>query len=113
VGAAPINWAIMNGEKETGITTFKLQHEIDTGNILLQEKIRISDNETAGELHDKLKILAAHYWLKLLQASPIIRYKSWRNLDLAATTRQISGMHLKFLRDTCRINWNESISLGA
>ena len=47
-GAAPINWAIINGEKETGVTTFKLQQEIDTGNILLQEKIKISDSETAG-----------------------------------------------------------------
>src|SRR5947209_6945366 len=54
-GAAPINWAIINGEKETGITTFKLKHEIDTGDILLQTKIAISENETAGELHDKMK----------------------------------------------------------
>ena len=54
-GAAPINWAIINGEKETGATTFKLQHEIDTGNILLQERMRIGDDETAGELHDRMK----------------------------------------------------------
>src|SRR3954470_768907 len=47
-GAAPINWAIINGEKETGVTTFKLQHQIDTGNILLQEKIPVHDDETAG-----------------------------------------------------------------
>jgi methionyl-tRNA formyltransferase len=52
-GAAPINWAIINGEKETGITTFKLKHVIDTGDILLQEKISIGENETAGELHDR------------------------------------------------------------
>ncbi len=58
-GAAPINWAIINGEKETGITTFKLQQEIDTGNILLQEKVSINENETAGELHDVLKKLGA------------------------------------------------------
>src|SRR5436190_10544528 len=51
-GAAPINWAIINGEKETGVTTFKLKHEIDTGDILLQEKTQIDENETAGELHD-------------------------------------------------------------
>ena len=63
-GAAPINWAIINGEKETGITTFKLQHEIDTGNILLQEKISIDENETAGELHDKLKALGAKAYCK-------------------------------------------------
>ncbi|MEY3619927.1 MAG: hypothetical protein RLZZ391_293 [Bacteroidota bacterium] len=51
-GAAPINWAIINGEKETGVTTFRLQHAIDTGDILLQERIPITENMTAGELHD-------------------------------------------------------------
>ena len=66
-GAAPINWAIINGEKETGITTFKLQHEIDTGNILLQEKIEIGENETAGELHDRLKELGASVLLKTIE----------------------------------------------
>src|SRR6188472_4079557 len=58
-GAAPINWAIIHGEKETGATTFKLQHEIDTGNILLQEKITIGDDETAGEQHDRMKEVGA------------------------------------------------------
>jgi methionyl-tRNA formyltransferase len=53
-GAAPINWAIINGEKETGVTTFKLQHTIDTGPILLQASVPIENNETAGTLHDKL-----------------------------------------------------------
>src|SRR5580693_248498 len=54
-GAAPINWAIINGEKQTGLTTFLLQHEIDTGDILLQEKIPIGNEETAGELHDRMR----------------------------------------------------------
>ena len=63
-GAAPINWAIINGEKETGVTTFKLQHEIDTGNILLQEKIEIGENETAGELHDRMKEIGAQFLVK-------------------------------------------------
>ena len=58
-GAAPVNWAVINGEKETGVTTFKLKHEIDTGNILLQEKIPIRDDETAGELHDRMKEIGA------------------------------------------------------
>ena len=53
-GAAPINWAIINGEIETGVTTFFLQHEIDTGNIILQEKISRAENENAGDIHDKL-----------------------------------------------------------
>src|SRR5450755_2261104 len=63
-GAAPINWAIINGEKETGVTTFKLQQEIDTGNILLQEKIKIGDEENAGELHDRMMELGADLLLK-------------------------------------------------
>jgi methionyl-tRNA formyltransferase len=58
-GAAPINWAIINGEKETGATTFKLQHEIDTGSILLQEKVKISEEMNAGELHDELMVKGA------------------------------------------------------
>jgi methionyl-tRNA formyltransferase len=66
-GAAPINWAIINGEKETGITTFKLKHEIDTGDILLQEKIEIGENETAGELHDRLKELGAQVLVKTVE----------------------------------------------
>jgi methionyl-tRNA formyltransferase len=66
-GAAPINWAIINGEKETGVTTFKLQHEIDTGNILLQEKIEIGENETAGELHDRMKDMGAQLLVKTVE----------------------------------------------
>src|SRR5580698_3095146 len=65
-GAAPINWAIINGEKETGVTTFKLQHEIDTGNILLQEKIEIVPTETAGELYERLKEIGAGLLLKTI-----------------------------------------------
>jgi methionyl-tRNA formyltransferase len=58
-GAAPINWAVINGEKETGVTTFKLKHEIDTGDILLQESFSIGENETAGEVHDRMKEIGA------------------------------------------------------
>ena len=63
-GAAPINWAIINGEKETGVTTFKLQHEIDTGNILLQERFPIGENETAGEVHDRMKEIGGRLLVK-------------------------------------------------
>ncbi|MCR6722030.1 MAG: hypothetical protein NVV59_17470 [Chitinophagaceae bacterium] len=58
-GAAPINWAVINGEKETGVTTFQLQHEIDTGAILLQESFPIGPNDTAGEVHDRMKEIGA------------------------------------------------------
>ena len=66
-GAAPINWAIINGEKETGVTTFKLQQQIDTGNILLQQKIPITETETAGTLHDKMMHVGADLLLETLQ----------------------------------------------
>lgn len=58
-GAAPINWAVINGEKETGVTTFKLKHEIDTGNILLQEKFTIEPTDTAGTVHDTMMKIGA------------------------------------------------------
>ena len=59
-GAAPINWAVINGEKETGVTTFKLKAAIDTGNILLQDKLPISESDTAGTIHDKMMVLGAN-----------------------------------------------------
>jgi methionyl-tRNA formyltransferase len=58
-GAAPINWAIINGEKETGVTTFFLTHEIDTGKIILQEKLPVSETDNAGTVHDRLMVLGA------------------------------------------------------
>lgn len=58
-GAAPINWAVINGEIETGVTTFKLKHEIDTGDVLLQQRFAIAENDTAGEVHDRMKEMGA------------------------------------------------------
>ena len=66
-GAAPINWAIINGEKETGVTTFKLKHEIDTGDILMQESFPIGENDTAGEVHDKMKEIGAGVLLQTIR----------------------------------------------
>jgi methionyl-tRNA formyltransferase len=66
-GAAPISWAVINGEKETGVTTFKLRHEIDTGNILLQESLPIGEDETAGEVHDKMKDIGARLLVKTVK----------------------------------------------
>src|SRR5699024_2261864 len=65
-GAAPINWAIINGETETGVTTFKLQHEIDTGQIIDQQTVPIEPDETAGQLHDKLMKAGAQLLLNTL-----------------------------------------------
>lgn len=67
-GAAPINWAIANGEMETGVTTFFLKHEIDTGDILFNAKMPIDDDDTAGDLHDKMMFVGADLVLKSVQA---------------------------------------------
>ncbi|MCC7030847.1 MAG: methionyl-tRNA formyltransferase, partial [Chitinophagaceae bacterium] len=66
-GAAPINWAIIRGEQHTGVTTFRLQHAIDTGNILMQQRVDIDRQETAGTLHDKLMTVGANLMVKTLQ----------------------------------------------
>lgn len=66
-GAAPINWAVINGEKETGLTTFMLKHEIDTGNMILQERIAIGDNEDVGSVHDRLMELSKQMVLKTVR----------------------------------------------
>lgn len=66
-GAAPINWAIIRGEKETGVTTFKLQHAIDTGNILLQESLAIKPEDNVGTVHDKMMVLGADLVVKTLK----------------------------------------------
>ncbi len=66
-GAAPINWAVINGEKETGVTTFKLKHEIDTGDILLQESFAIGEDETAGEVHDRMKEIGAQLLVRTVE----------------------------------------------
>lgn len=118
-GAAPINWAIINGEKETGVTTFKLQHEIDTGNILLQEKMDISDDETAGTLHDKMMITGGELLLKtinqleegsLKEVDQLSAPDSYRDkLQLPITIGTAILRHApKIFTETCEIDWNKS-----
>jgi methionyl-tRNA formyltransferase len=105
-GAAPINWAIINGEIETGVTTFKLQHEIDTGNILLQEKLPIGENETAGEVHDKMMKTGASLLVKTIQGIA--------EGSLTGKPQQITGETIKhapkIYTDTCKINWENNIT---
>ncbi len=74
-GAAPINWAIINGEKETGVSTFFLKHEIDTGDLLFQEKIEIGENDSFGNLYHRLKIIGAELVIKTLQSIEKKEYK--------------------------------------
>lgn len=103
-GAAPINWAIINGEKETGITTFRLQHAIDTGDILLQTTLPITENETAGELHDIMKEEGAELLLKtLLEICEETIQPAPQNK--ADETRHAPKLNTA----TCEIDWNKTI----
>jgi len=102
-GAAPINWAIINGERETGVTTFQLQHAIDTGAILLQDRIAITPNMTAGELHDKMMIVGANLLVKTLNSLFNNSIKSIPQNDSA----NIKHAPKIFTKD-CEINWNKT-----
>jgi methionyl-tRNA formyltransferase len=105
-GAAPINWAIINGEPYTGVTTFKLQHAIDTGNILLQEKIMIDEHDDAGTLHDRMKETGATLLLETIKGIAA------GSLDEQPQESLTSGMPLKhapkIFTETCAIDWNKS-----
>lgn len=106
-GAAPINWAVINGETETGVTTFKLQQEIDTGNILFNQKVKIDAAMTAGELHDKLMHVGAELILKTVFE---IDTKTKQGEPLTFITQNEAEVsHApKIFRETCHINWNNS-----
>lgn len=104
-GAAPINWAIINGEKETGVTTFKLQHAIDTGNILLQEKIAVTENETAGELHDALKTLGANLLVKTITQLAAGTLKEIPQAEFSEAELHHAP---KIFTETCNIDWNKN-----
>jgi methionyl-tRNA formyltransferase len=107
-GAAPINWAIINGEKETGVTTFKLQHEIDTGNILFQKKIPIAEDDTAGTLHDKMMDAGASLLLQTIQE---LEKGDLKEIVQPNTSNQEPGIlnHApKIFKETCEIDWRKS-----
>lgn len=103
-GAAPINWAIINGEKESGVTTFFLKQEIDTGDVLFMEKITIADDVTAGEYHDRLMIKGAGLLVKTVKAIESGRYTEQPQEQL--TEGQELKHAPKIFKEDCRINWN-------
>ena len=105
-GAAPINWAIINGEKETGVTTFKLKHEIDTGDILLKEKIKISEDETAGELHDRMKEVGAELLLKTVKG---LVEGTLKEIPQFLTEPESSFHAPKLTTEILKINWNKPV----
>jgi len=114
-GAAPINWVIINGEKQTGVTTFKLQQEIDTGNILLQKKIKIGDEENAGELHDRMMEPGADLLLKTVNELVKTNLQEIKQQVVSHSTfnTQHSTLPLhhapKIFTETCEIKWQKSV----
>lgn len=101
-GAAPIHWAIIHGETETGVTTFFLKHDLDTGNIIFQEKTPIAFDETAGQLHDRLMYLGATLVLKTVKAIESGHYPSVAQ-DLSKSYPQAP----KLRKVDCRIDWHQ------
>jgi methionyl-tRNA formyltransferase len=107
-GAAPINWAVINGEKETGVTTFFLKHEIDTGQVIFQEKITIGENDNAGSIHDQLMEVGARLVHKTVEA---IEQGEYPTVDQAELIKGGIKHAPKIFKDTCRIDWTSSIDL--
>ncbi len=106
-GAAPINWTIINGEKETGVTTFFLDEKIDTGKIIYSDKINISGEETAGGLHDKLKILGAELVIKTLKAIEKHNIPQTEQSNLVENSTVLKPAP-KLKKEDCRINWHDT-----
>jgi len=102
-GAAPINWAIINGETKTGVTTFFIDDKIDTGEIILQKEIVIRDNEIVGELHDRLMYLGADLVLETLQ---LIKED---NVILKKQPEIEEKTAYKLFPETCKIDWTDSL----
>ncbi|MEZ5044419.1 MAG: methionyl-tRNA formyltransferase [Saprospiraceae bacterium] len=100
-GAAPINWAVIQGERETGVTTFFIQHQIDTGDIIFQEKMSIGENETAGEVHDRMMLLGAQTVLKTVQAI------EKGGIKLQVQNDEMATKAPKLNHETCEIDFNQ------
>ncbi|MFB9845204.1 methionyl-tRNA formyltransferase [Mucilaginibacter ginsenosidivorans] len=104
-GAAPINWVLINGERESGVTTFFLKHDIDTGDILFTEKVTLTGKETAGDLHDRLMNKGAGLLVKTVKGIESGRYKELPQAQL------VEGAELKhapkIFKDDCKIDWTK------
>ncbi|HMR84373.1 MAG TPA: methionyl-tRNA formyltransferase [Niabella sp.] len=105
-GAAPINWAVINGEKETGVTTFKLKHEIDTGDILLQESFPITEEDTAGTVHDKMMPIGADLLVKTVKG---LADGSLKEMPQLISTDAVIHHAPKIFTETCQINASRSM----
>ncbi len=100
-GAAPINWAVINGDKETGVTTFFLKHEIDTGDIIQQRSIEIGEDENVGSVHDRLMHLGAEMVMTTVEDILTDSVKTEPQKDGEATSAP------KIFKETCKIDWSQ------
>ncbi len=101
-GAAPINWAIINGEKETGVTTFFLKHKIDTGDLIFQEKVSINMDETAGTLHDKLMNIGSGLVVKTVESIENNNVKTIAQQEIESKEAP------KIYKNDCKVDWSTS-----
>ncbi|RLD22764.1 MAG: methionyl-tRNA formyltransferase [Bacteroidetes bacterium] len=104
-GAAPINWAIINGDTETGVTTFLLKHEIDTGDILLQHKMPILHDDTAGDVHDRMMVLGAKTILDT------VRGLENHTITSTAQDNALTSKAPKIFHETCAIDFNQPVEV--
>lgn len=107
-GAAPINWAIINGEKFSGITTFLLNNKIDEGNVLLQQKIEIPDTWNASNLHDAIMVQGSDLVLKTVELLEKGNYNPVNQNDISNESIALKKAP-KIFKDDCRIDWNKSV----
>lgn len=105
-GAAPINWAVINGEKETGVTTFKLKHEIDTGDILLQERFAIEPDDNAGTVHDKMKEIGAAL---LVETVKQMAEEDLKESPQLLSTDETLHQAPKIFTETCEIDFDKPV----
>ncbi|MBB4035876.1 methionyl-tRNA formyltransferase [Dysgonomonas hofstadii] len=105
-GAAPINWAVINGEKETGVTTFFLTHEIDTGKIIMQEKVKIEDEDNAGVIHDKLMLVGSKLVCKTVDMLLENKVDAVDQSQFFTDENDLKAAP-KIFKETCRIDWNK------
>jgi len=108
-GAAPINWAVINGEKETGVTTFKLKHEIDTGDILLQESFPIEETDNAGDVHDRMKDIGAQLLVKTIKGLADGSLKEKAQLSTFNFQSSTLKHAPKIFTETCKIDFTKTV----
>ncbi|MFN8255092.1 MAG: methionyl-tRNA formyltransferase [Bacteroidales bacterium] len=106
-GAAPINWAIINGENKTGLTTFLIDNEIDTGKILLKHEMEIFENETAGHLHDRMMIEGQELVIQTIELLASGTFKAVKQQELNQNEELKPAP--KIFKENCRIGWNKNV----